>query len=251
MDTFIENLRDRDIVRYMLLRSVKDPAQRKDIATLLEFDSEISRIPFIINDTMMGYIRTAWWRDNLLAGKVNIAYTENNLLNRTQGLLYYNRNKEYIAKAFEDLINSIELIIEKKKFNDAEEFLEAYIKPVGAAYANLICNILNIPTNEKIEALFRAYAIIAFIRSYDLLVDFGWELFNLPHNKLVFLLNSAKDNLKNYDKKLLKYKPFKILYTSANFFTEYYLKNVPSREASQFEPNLGLLRIKLAWQILF
>ncbi|MDF2966024.1 MAG: hypothetical protein K0Q51_1412 [Rickettsiaceae bacterium] len=251
MAEFINDLKDRDLVRYMLLRSIKDENQRKHIATLLEFDSEISRIPFLINDGMMGYIRTAWWRDNLLNGNIHISYTENTLLYRAQGLVQYNRNNAETVKAFTDLISSIELIIERRKFDYPEEFIEAYIDPVGTAYAILICSILRIPVDEHIVTLFRSYAIIAFVRSYDLLVDFGWEIFDLPHPKLITLLNKSLNNIKKLDKQVLKHKPFRVIYTATEFFADYYLKNIPSKEASLYEPNLGLLKMKLAWQILF
>lgn len=51
--------------RWLSSRFVADVAARADLVTLYALDHELSRIPQIVSNPLMGEIRLAWWRERL------------------------------------------------------------------------------------------------------------------------------------------------------------------------------------------
>jgi len=51
--------------RWLSSRFVADPAARADLIALYALDHELTRIPRIVSDPLMGEIRMTWWREGL------------------------------------------------------------------------------------------------------------------------------------------------------------------------------------------
>lgn len=51
--------------RWLSSRFVADPAARTDLIALYALDHELTRIPQIVSDPLMGEIRMTWWREGL------------------------------------------------------------------------------------------------------------------------------------------------------------------------------------------
>lgn len=51
--------------RWLSSRFVADPAARADLIALYALDHELTRIPKIVSDPLMGEIRMTWWREGL------------------------------------------------------------------------------------------------------------------------------------------------------------------------------------------
>lgn len=51
--------------RWLSSRFVADPAARADLIALYALDHELTRIPLVVTNPLMGEIRLAWWREGL------------------------------------------------------------------------------------------------------------------------------------------------------------------------------------------
>lgn len=51
--------------RWLSSRFVADPAARADLTALYALDHELTRIPQLVTDPLMGEIRLTWWREGL------------------------------------------------------------------------------------------------------------------------------------------------------------------------------------------
>ncbi len=58
-------IRRVDPDRWLSSRFVADTAARADLVTLYALDHELTRIPQIVTNPLMGEIRMAWWREGL------------------------------------------------------------------------------------------------------------------------------------------------------------------------------------------
>ena len=66
MDDDLDSLVQRvDPDRWLSSRFVADPAARADLIALYALDHELTRIPQIVSDPLMGEIRMTWWREGL------------------------------------------------------------------------------------------------------------------------------------------------------------------------------------------
>lgn len=62
LDTLIRRV---DPDRWLSSRFVADAAARADLITLYALDHELTRIPLIVTNPLMGEIRLTWWREGL------------------------------------------------------------------------------------------------------------------------------------------------------------------------------------------
>jgi phytoene synthase len=58
-------IRDQAPDRWLSSRFVADAAARADLIALYALDHELTRIPHIVSDPLMGEIRMTWWREGL------------------------------------------------------------------------------------------------------------------------------------------------------------------------------------------
>ncbi len=58
-------VRDHAPDRWLSSRFVADPAARADLIALYALDHELTRIPHLVTDPLMGEIRMTWWREGL------------------------------------------------------------------------------------------------------------------------------------------------------------------------------------------
>lgn len=64
-DTLDTTVRDQAPDRWLSSRFVGDAAARADLITLYALDHELTRIPQVVSDPLMGEIRMTWWREGL------------------------------------------------------------------------------------------------------------------------------------------------------------------------------------------
>lgn len=62
LDTLVRRV---DPDRWLSSRFVADPAARADLIALYALDHELTRIPQVVSDPLMGEIRMTWWREGL------------------------------------------------------------------------------------------------------------------------------------------------------------------------------------------
>ncbi len=245
MVAWIDDLKNKDIVKYMLVNSIKDTRKSYKVATIYEFDEEIAKTPFITTEAMAGFIRLAWWRENLVS-ITKPKSVPNNLLERLKSLRLQASNPEEVQKDFQRLLDSIEIMLEKQKFINEDELIERYIKLVSSAHAHLISDILGINYNKAIESLFLAYGIIGYIRSIPIYASYGWN----DNISIMNLVKKAENLLASVNRDILYIPAFKIIYIATKFFIKYYLRIISSNEIKKYEPNMGLLRFKIALGLL-
>lgn len=58
-------VRDHATDRWLSSRFVADAAARADLIALYALDHELTRIPHVVTDPLMGEIRMTWWREGL------------------------------------------------------------------------------------------------------------------------------------------------------------------------------------------
>lgn len=58
-------VRDHATDRWLSSRFVADAAARADLIALYALDHELTRIPHLVSDPLMGEIRMTWWREGL------------------------------------------------------------------------------------------------------------------------------------------------------------------------------------------
>jgi phytoene synthase len=58
-------VRDQATDRWLSSRFVADAAARADLIALYALDHELTRIPHLVSDPLMGEIRMTWWREGL------------------------------------------------------------------------------------------------------------------------------------------------------------------------------------------
>jgi len=64
-DDLETTVRDHAPDRWLASRFVADAAARADLIALYALDHELTRIPHLVSDPLMGEIRMTWWREGL------------------------------------------------------------------------------------------------------------------------------------------------------------------------------------------
>lgn len=64
-DTLDATVREQAPDRWLSSRFVADEAARADLIVLYALDQELTRIPQVVTDPLMGEIRMTWWREGL------------------------------------------------------------------------------------------------------------------------------------------------------------------------------------------
>ena len=139
--------------------------------TIYALYNELAAIPFRTQEANLGEIRLQWWRETLLASKLEVNLSNDPIM---QGIYKLNGQPKFNRELMLSIIDERENDLSKRQPKTIEE-LEKYIKNTSGAITVIALDLMDV-TDEHIRQVCQdialAYGLIGVLRSTSFLLNY-------------------------------------------------------------------------------